>query len=551
MDERARQRPEMSAVFISYAAEDRDRARILAQALEQRGWPVWWDREIPLGKAFDEVIEENLARSQCVLVLWSKASVSSRWVRAEASAAAARGVLIPVLLERDVEIPLQFRLLHGADLSDWGGDARHPEFRAFSAHIETMLSAQPEAVAEAETGEGARPALGQPPQARNDAAAARPSITTKAGAGAKLRNALLFILLPTAFIGVATVALMNWHLPTRIQFHLVVERMSFTLAGDQPVELAAQPLTFRVLTVENFDLVRFTPQHFILGAGTGGSAASFGGAGQELTLEGAKDRIPMLNIAGANDASNRAGQLEQIELNPQSEVILQSSIASDQSLMMRVDGQHLRTNVLPAWENLGEPRTRVALDLAATDASLVGPGAPRTDRNPHLREVTLAAYAPTLAIEGTRDTFVITATLDSSEPVPLGTSLRIGKVAFVKQGQGGHPETSLVAPGKIDYPDYPEREPIVLSPAAFVDPGDLQDMMLSRLTLDPKKGGLDLLVEGVAEKSATGAGRDYRLTVFDTMWHGPRTIVVFAILAWVFSISIGVYRLYRDVTKGR
>jgi len=95
----------MSSIFISYASEDRERARILAQALEQRGWPVWWDREIPLGKAFDEVIEENLARAQCVLVLWSKASVGSRWVRAEASAAA-----------RSLGDSIGYRTQHGFDV---------------------------------------------------------------------------------------------------------------------------------------------------------------------------------------------------------------------------------------------------------------------------------------------------------------------------------------------------------------------------------------------------------------------------------------------------
>ena len=101
----------MSGIFISYAAEDRERAKLLAHALEERGWPVWWDRMIPLGKSFDTVIEENLTRAQCVLVLWTKVSVESRWVRAEASDAAARDLLIPILLEPDLKLPLEFRLL--------------------------------------------------------------------------------------------------------------------------------------------------------------------------------------------------------------------------------------------------------------------------------------------------------------------------------------------------------------------------------------------------------------------------------------------------------
>lgn len=105
-------------VFISYAAEDRERARRLAEYLESRGWSVWWDRNIPVGRAFDEVIEEALRGARSVVVLWSKAAVVSRWVRSEASEAARRGILVPVLVE-DAAIPLEFRLLQALDLTEW------------------------------------------------------------------------------------------------------------------------------------------------------------------------------------------------------------------------------------------------------------------------------------------------------------------------------------------------------------------------------------------------------------------------------------------------
>jgi hypothetical protein len=58
----------MSDIFISYVSEDREKARELAEALSRRGWSVWWDRKIPLGKSFDEVIEKALAESKCVIV---------------------------------------------------------------------------------------------------------------------------------------------------------------------------------------------------------------------------------------------------------------------------------------------------------------------------------------------------------------------------------------------------------------------------------------------------------------------------------------------------
>lgn len=49
----------MTDIFISYASEDRPQAKRLAQALEQQGWSVWWDRRI--GSSFHKAIEEALA----------------------------------------------------------------------------------------------------------------------------------------------------------------------------------------------------------------------------------------------------------------------------------------------------------------------------------------------------------------------------------------------------------------------------------------------------------------------------------------------------------
>lgn len=128
----------MSEIFISYASEDRERARALAGALTGRGWSVWWDRKIPLGKSYDEVIERALAQSRCVIVLWSASSVASEWVRNEAGEGKRREILVPVFLE-SVEAPLAFRLLNGANLSDWHSDAPHPEFDRLVEHVGELL----------------------------------------------------------------------------------------------------------------------------------------------------------------------------------------------------------------------------------------------------------------------------------------------------------------------------------------------------------------------------------------------------------------------------
>jgi hypothetical protein len=119
----------MADVFLSYASEDRERARAFALALEERGWSVWWDRKIPAGQMFDQVIERELETAKSVVVLWSQASIASEWVKNEATVATQRGVMVPVLIDR-VPLPLEFRRKQTADLVEWNNDAAHPGFQA-------------------------------------------------------------------------------------------------------------------------------------------------------------------------------------------------------------------------------------------------------------------------------------------------------------------------------------------------------------------------------------------------------------------------------------
>ena len=130
----------MSDIFISYASEDRDRARDIAEALEEHGWSVWWDRHIPPGKAFDEVISEALDAARCVIVLWSAASTKSNWVKEEAAEGQQRNMLVPVLIE-DVTIPLGFRRLQAARLEGWNKNSASPQFTQLLEAVADVLSA--------------------------------------------------------------------------------------------------------------------------------------------------------------------------------------------------------------------------------------------------------------------------------------------------------------------------------------------------------------------------------------------------------------------------
>jgi len=135
-------------IFLSYASPDRARAKVLAEALVQVGWSVWWDRTIPSGKKFDQVIAEALAGARCILVLWSTKSVTSDWVIEEAEEGRRREILIPVFIE-GTPPPMGFRRIQGADLVDWDGTVASPTFRTLAADIEAVLGAPTKRKAEA------------------------------------------------------------------------------------------------------------------------------------------------------------------------------------------------------------------------------------------------------------------------------------------------------------------------------------------------------------------------------------------------------------------
>jgi hypothetical protein len=132
----------MTDIFISYAREDRSRIEPLANFLEGLGWSVFWDRTIPAGKTWRQVIGEALRNARSVIVAWSQKSIESEWVQEEADRGLKRNVLIPILID-DVDPPLGFGIIQAADLVKWDPAQSSPEFEKLIADISIILGPPP------------------------------------------------------------------------------------------------------------------------------------------------------------------------------------------------------------------------------------------------------------------------------------------------------------------------------------------------------------------------------------------------------------------------
>ena len=111
----------MAKIFLSYAREDADAAKQLAECIGGAGHEVWWDRHIQSGSRFSNEIEQALKDAEAVVVLWSKASVASAWVQDEAAEGRDTGRLAPVSID-GTRPPLGFRQFHTVELANWNGD---------------------------------------------------------------------------------------------------------------------------------------------------------------------------------------------------------------------------------------------------------------------------------------------------------------------------------------------------------------------------------------------------------------------------------------------
>jgi TIR domain len=130
----------MADIFFSYSREDERYVKALVNYAEKIGISCWWDNRIHAGTKYDDVISEQLHSARCIVVLWTRHSISSEWVKDEAEEGRKKGILVPIVLD-SVDPPLGFRRIQSLDLAAWVNSGSPTELGKFSDAITRLIGA--------------------------------------------------------------------------------------------------------------------------------------------------------------------------------------------------------------------------------------------------------------------------------------------------------------------------------------------------------------------------------------------------------------------------
>lgn len=121
-------------IFLSYAREERTKARMVFNALGYQGWNVFMDEDIPNAERWGQYLSQKLDSVRCVLVLWSPAARISDWVLKEAGSGLRRKIIVQASLDGEPP-PARFAGFQANNLAEWGGEKNNPEFLRILAAV--------------------------------------------------------------------------------------------------------------------------------------------------------------------------------------------------------------------------------------------------------------------------------------------------------------------------------------------------------------------------------------------------------------------------------
>ena len=518
----------MSQIFISYANEDRNWVESFAKTLEKQGWSVWWDRHIPTGHTYDDVIWNALQAAKCVVVVWSGHSIDSEWVKEEASDAKKRNILFPIRID-DARPPFGFSRRQTQSLVGWQDGIPHRGCDQLLNDIATALEV--------------------------------PLPVLSSGGSATLARiyGYLWLIVPTVVALMAVLTLMAWRVPTHVQLDLTANRLEFTVGRIEGGSMSLLgPVEYQTLTVREFSRIQTNPKMLEIADprlydfdtdSYPPSAWHQVAEGQVVEFKaGEASRHPSVTLQGqstpSKTAPTAAGRLDSVAIVDGARVTLERGRGSGGSLSLDVDAERPRAVLTPV--SISRVTTRhTALDAATLPAFAQPDG--QTYR------LFVKASQPTVEINGGARTLALSVRpIRNGDHLKVTQAIPITSIDFSQQGSTGGRMTSLTdgLEAVLRYPEVPNLPAVKFAAPDFLGLEELERFVIKALEWSPSGQGIRLTLDGVAGHVATKSGdfrRDHRLTQFDQLRYNPSLMTVLAILVWIVPTLIGARKLFKEL----
>lgn len=523
----------MADIFISYSSADRPRAKEVADALAAQGFSVWWDRKIPTGEAFDEELERQIEAARAIVVLWSPASVRSRWVRDEASEGLARKTLFPVLID-EACLPFGYRRIQTVDLRQWHAGEAQLGFDQLVASLRRHFGG----------GRGDLQLQGDdpapPPRPPNWLVDRwRRSVAFRLGA----------LLLPAVVMGVGALVMMNLRWPVRVLLELPVSRVGLTSAAGKAAAVLELP-AFTALTIERFRSVAFHPRQLRAvpaerevsadGGATPWVTLPLSDAG--VTLHGGDESLqPSVRLersdAQGSKAPASAGQLDALRLQPGTTLTLERR-GDRPSLLIAMDGQSINPAVMAHG-----PLRLDTLNVTAPGAGGSGP---------MVYDTQLRESSPEIRITGGEHGLTLRVTLRLTAPVDLVAAggVPVSALELVEMATEDRWASTLVADARISFPDHPGVAALSVAKGDLLGVHGLQRATVTALSMDPKAEGLQLRLDGRVSQLTARAGefsRDLRPTVLDLYRASANAVFLATLILGGLSATWSMFIAWREL----
>ena len=545
----------MGDIFLSYAREDQHKAQRLAAIFRERGWDVWWDDELVPGDTWDATIQDALATSKCVVVLWSAQSVQSEWVRVEAHEAKNRNLLVPALLD-SCRIPLAFTLRQTVSLKDWDGSEDHPALRRLVQAVTRKLGG-----AAVDRVDPLQPAKWKP-----------------------WLLPLSFLLLPTLLVGCGIWYAMQWRLPTPVSITVTTTQARFKMPDIENQRRLIDQLPFQWIMVEKFAEISLAPARMEV-ADPSARRNSTG----ELS-ESAWHSIPLTKSSRvrlvksgpraipssayfepARKENHPLGVLESVLTESGMEVGLRVQGGDSQTtLTVELTGPQAEAKLLATkpvvlyvresrFEDLeslqveGRDNQTFRIRLQEMDSKLKVSGSTR----PHSGSVSQLepAKVRTPAIVE-----ILTLTLGlGQDPQAAVLSQDAIPIAGIDFSYLDEETKRRVAPrvfeGKLKFgPGYTGQETIEFKSPDFLriepEKNPEQILVIKHMRVDRGKKGLEFLMEGRASVLVTGTvgapGRDHRITAWEWL-KASQAATLFGGMTWFLLTLLGVFKAWKEL----